>query len=93
MVTLQGCSRGVAQCTPSTFAAYHVVGTSTSIYNPVANIAAASQYVRNCVCCGYVSEDGSDFAAKVQQADPNRPPHGYCTYPDGYGACEDSAPC
>ena len=51
----QGCSRGVAQCTPSTFAAYHVVGTSTSIYDPVANIAAASQYVRNCVCCGYVS--------------------------------------
>lgn len=70
----QGCSRGVAQCTPSTFSAYHVAGTSTSIYDPVANIAAASQYVRDRY---QVSLDGSDFAAKVQQADPNRPPHGY----------------
>ncbi len=54
--------------------AYHVAGTSTSIYDPVANIAAASQYVRDRY---QVSLDGSDFAAKVQQADPNRPPHGY----------------
>jgi SLT domain-containing protein len=70
----QNCSRGLAQCIPSTFAAYHVVGTSNGIYDPVANIAAASQYIRSRY---QVSLDGSDFAAKVQQADPNRPPQGY----------------
>jgi hypothetical protein len=70
----EGCSRGVAQCIPSTFAYYHVAGSSVFIYDPVANIAAASAYVRDVYG---VSEDGSDFAAKVQQADPNRPPHGY----------------
>ena len=70
----QNCSRGVAQCIPQTFAAYHVAGTSVAIYDPVANIAAASQYVRDRY---QVSLDGSDFAAKVQQADPTRPPKGY----------------
>ncbi len=70
----QNCSRGVAQCIPPTFAAYHVAGTPVAIYDPVANIAAASQYVRNRY---QVSPDGSDFAAKVQQADPSRPPKGY----------------
>ena len=70
----QGCSRGVAQCIPQTFAAYHVAGTPVAIYDPVANIAAASQYVRDRY---QVSLDGSDFAAKVQQADPSRPPKGY----------------
>ena len=70
----QNCSRGVAQCIPQTFAAYHVAGTPVAIYDPVANIAAASQYVRGRY---QVSLDGSDFAAKVQQADPTRPPKGY----------------
>jgi SLT domain-containing protein len=70
----QDCSRGVAQVIPPTFAAYHVDGTSADIYNPVANIAAASRYIRDQY---HVSLDGSDFAAKVQQADPNRPPKGY----------------
>lgn len=70
----QNCSRGVAQCIPPTFAAYHVAGTSVAIYDPVANIAAASRYIRDRY---QVSLDGSDFAAKVQQADPSRPPHGY----------------
>ena len=70
----QNCSRGVAQCIPPTFAAYHVAGTSVAIYDPVANIAAASRYIRDRY---RVSLDGSDFAAKVQQADPSRPPHGY----------------
>jgi hypothetical protein len=70
----QGCSRGVAQCIPSTFAAYHVGQTAKSIYDPVANIAASMKYV----CHRYhVSEDGSDLAAKVQQADKDRPPKGY----------------
>jgi hypothetical protein len=45
-----------------------------AIYDPVANIAAASRYIRDRY---QVSLDGSDFAAKVQQADPSRPPHGY----------------
>lgn len=70
----QNCPRGVAQCVPTTFAAYHVAGTSASIYDPVANIAAASRFVRDHY---QVSWDGSDFAAKVQQADPSRPPLGY----------------
>jgi murein DD-endopeptidase MepM/ murein hydrolase activator NlpD len=70
----QHCSRCVAQFRPSTFAAYHVAGASNGIYNPVANIAAASQYI---ISSYQVPVDGSDFAAKAQQADPNRPPHGY----------------
>jgi hypothetical protein len=70
----QGCSRGVAQCIPSTFATYHVPQTAKSIYDPVANIAASMKYV----CHRYhVSEDGSDLAAKVQQADEGRPGKGY----------------
>jgi SLT domain-containing protein len=64
----------VAQVIPPTFAAHHVAGTSAAIYHPVANIAAASRYIRDTY---HVSLDGSDFAAKVQQADPNRPPKGY----------------
>ena len=31
----------------STFAAYHVAGTSNNIYDPLANIAAALNYARN----------------------------------------------
>jgi hypothetical protein len=68
------CSRGVAQCVPQTFALYHVPGTSSSIYDPVANIAASIGYVR----ARYeVMLDGSNLASKVQQADPTRPPKGY----------------
>ena len=68
------CSRGIAQCIPPTFAAHHANGTSNSIYDPVANIAASMQYVRQRY---QVSADGSDLARKVQQADPTRPPKGY----------------
>jgi hypothetical protein len=68
------CSRGIAQCIPPTFATHHVVGTSMMIYNPIANIAASIQYVRKRYG---VSPDGSDLAAKVQQADASRPPRGY----------------
>jgi spore coat assembly protein SafA len=70
----QNCSRGLAQCIPPTFAAYHAAGTSVSIYDPVANIAASMHYVR--VRYG-VSWDGANLQAQVQQADPSRPPHGY----------------
>lgn len=38
-------SRGVMQTIPGTFAAYHAPGTSASIYDPVANIAAAWRYI------------------------------------------------
>jgi LysM repeat protein len=68
------CSRGIAQCIPDTFASYHEADTSQDIYNPVANIAASINYVR----ARYgVAPDGHDLAAKVQQADPSRPPSGY----------------
>jgi len=68
------CSRGVAQCIPQTFAAYHCPGTSSQIYDPVANIAASMGYVRTQYG---VSTDGHDLASKVQQFDPNRSPRGY----------------
>lgn len=38
-------SRGIWQCIPSTFAAYHMGGTSTSIYDPTASAAASINYV------------------------------------------------
>ncbi|AXG77153.1 transglycosylase SLT domain-containing protein [Streptomyces paludis] len=37
-------SKGLLQVIPPTFKAYHVKGTSTDIYNPVANIVAACNY-------------------------------------------------
>lgn len=37
-------SKGLLQVIPPTFKAYHVSGTSTNIYNPVANITAAANY-------------------------------------------------
>jgi hypothetical protein len=37
-------SRGLMQTIGSTFAAYHVAGTSSNIYDPLANIAAAINY-------------------------------------------------
>ncbi|MFC8721357.1 hypothetical protein [Kitasatospora sp. NPDC057198] len=68
------CSRGGWQTVPGTFAANHVKGTSTDIYDPVANCAASMRYVMKTYG---VSADGHDLAAKVQQADPSRPPHWY----------------
>ena len=68
------CSRGVAQCIPDTFASHHAPHTSTDIYDPVANIAASMRYVMSRYG---VSSDGSNLAAKVQQANPIKPPGGY----------------
>lgn len=68
------CSRGVAQCIPQTFAAYHCPNTSNMIYDPVANIAASMGYVMSQYG---VSSDGSNLASRVQQFDPNRPARGY----------------
>lgn len=39
------CSRGIWQTIPTTFAAYHVSGTSAAIYDPVASGAAAINYI------------------------------------------------
>ncbi|MGA5820804.1 transglycosylase SLT domain-containing protein [Kitasatospora sp. NPDC094028] len=60
-------SRGLAQTIMSTFLSNHVAGTSTDIYDPVANVAAAIHYI--------VSRYGS--ISRVQQANPNLPPKGY----------------
>jgi hypothetical protein len=67
-------SRGPAQCIPSTFAAYHQPGTSTSIYEPVANVAASMNYVMDRYD---VSPDGSNLASRVPQTNPNVSPRGY----------------
>lgn len=68
------CSRGVLQCIPPTFAAYHQQGTSNDIYDGVANVCAAMNYV---VDRYGVSVDGSDLASKVPQFNPNHAPQGY----------------
>ncbi|ORV06980.1 type VII secretion target [Mycobacterium celatum] len=69
-----GCSRGIVQCVPGTFAQYHQPGTSNDIYDPVANIGASMNYVM-----GHygVSRDASNLAALVPQADPTAGPQGY----------------
>ena len=67
-------SRGPAQCIPSTFAGYHQPGTSTSIYEPVANIAASMNYVMDRYS---VSSDGSNLASRVAQANASASPRGY----------------
>lgn len=67
-------SRGGLQTIPTTFAAHHQAGTSTNIYDPVANAAAAMNYVMGRYD---VDRDGSDLA-KVSQFDPkNKNHHGY----------------
>lgn len=38
-------SRGLVQCIPETFSTYHVSGTSNSIYDPVASVAASMNYL------------------------------------------------
>ncbi|MGE7435314.1 hypothetical protein [Kitasatospora sp. NPDC001175] len=69
-----GSSRGGWQCVPGTFAAYHQPGTSTDIYDPVANCCASMNYVMDTY---HVSRDGSNLSHSVQQADPSRSPKGY----------------
>ncbi|BBY54081.1 transglycosylase SLT domain-containing protein [Mycobacterium koreense] len=53
-------SRGIWQCIPSTFAAYHMGGTSTSIYDPVASAAASMNYVMHTY---HISPDGAGLAS------------------------------
>ncbi len=61
------CSRGYAQVIPDTFAENHQAGTSKRIYDPVANISAAINYIWRRY--GNIS--------RVQQANPHRDPHPY----------------
>ncbi|MFD7162782.1 transglycosylase SLT domain-containing protein [Streptomyces violascens] len=62
-------SRGLMQVIPTTFKAFHQSGTSWDIFDPVANIAAAINYIK--------SRYGD--ISRVQQADPSKPPKGYWT--------------
>ena len=56
-------SRGMWQCIPTTFAAYHMAGTSTSIYDPVASAAASMNYVMNRYHVAPTGEGLAAFAA------------------------------
>jgi SLT domain-containing protein len=69
-----GFARGIAQMIPATFAHYHQPGTSTNIYDPIANICASLNYV---IHRYGVTLNGENLASMVQQADPHRPPKGY----------------
>ena len=69
-----GYPRGLTQTIPATFARYHQPGTSTNIYDPVANICASMNYVMHRYG---VTADGTNLTALVQQADRHRPPKGY----------------
>lgn len=59
-------SKGLAQTIPSTFSHYHQAGTSSNIFDPVANLAASLNYIK--------AVYGSIF--KVQQAS-GKTPKGY----------------
>ncbi|ARF53913.1 hypothetical protein B1H19_06710 [Streptomyces gilvosporeus] len=61
------CSRGYAQVIAPTFAEFHQADTSDQIYDPVANIAAAFNYIW--------SRYGD--ISRVQQANPHLKPHGF----------------
>ena len=67
-------SRGGLQFIPATFAANHHPGTSRNIYDPVAQAAAFVNYARGTYG---VHADGSNLAARIQQADPRRGAKGY----------------
>jgi len=69
-----GYARGITQTIPATFARYHQPGTSTNIYDPVANICASMNYVMHRYG---VAATGENLVALVQQADARRAPRGY----------------
>jgi phage-related protein len=48
-------SRGLLQVIGSTFAQYHVPGTSSNIYDPLANVASAINYARHVYGAGLMS--------------------------------------
>ncbi|MBY0441436.1 MAG: transglycosylase SLT domain-containing protein [Mycobacteriaceae bacterium] len=65
---------GITQTTPTTFMHYHQPGTSTNIYDPVANICASMNYVMHRYG---VAVTGENLTTLVQQADIRRTPRGY----------------
>jgi len=67
-------SAGTLQFTRTTFEAYHEPGTSPDRGDNVAQVCAFVNYAMDHYG---VSADGSDLAAKIQQADPTRPAKGY----------------
>ena len=67
-------SAGTLQFTRTTFEAYHEPGTSADRSDNVAQVCAFVNYATDRYG---VSADGSDLAAKIQQADPTRPAKGY----------------
>ena len=67
-------SQGAFQFIEPTFRAYHEPGTSPFLRDPVAQATAFVNYAMDRYG---VSADGSDLAARIQQADPTRPPKGY----------------
>ena len=69
-----GCSRGLMQTVPGTFAHYHRPGTSNNIYDPVANIAAAMNYLMSPKY--HVLASGVNLSA-VQEFNPTDPAAGY----------------
>lgn len=69
-----GYARGITQTIPVTFARYHQSGTSTNIYDPVANICASMNYV---IHRYGVRPDGASLLGLVEQAEMHRPPKGY----------------
>ena len=68
-------SRGGVQTIPSTFAAFHQAGTSNNIYDPVANLCAARNYLM--FDPKYrVAADGSDLG-RIAQFNPRSAAKGY----------------
>jgi hypothetical protein len=68
-----GSSRGAFQLIPTSFANYHQPGTSNNIYDPIANVTAAMNYLMDTYG---VLPDGSNLSS-VQQFNPNASPMGY----------------
>jgi hypothetical protein len=64
-------SRGGVQTIPSTFAAFHQAGTSTNIYDPVANLCAANYLLFDPKY--RVAADGSDLG-RIAQFNPRSAP-------------------
>ncbi|MCP9276479.1 transglycosylase SLT domain-containing protein [Mycolicibacterium arenosum] len=68
-----GSSRGGLQMIPATFASNHQPGTSTNIYDPVANLSAAMNYLMRRY---HVRPDGTNLVS-VAQFDPHQNGQGY----------------
>ena len=68
-----GSSRGGVQTIPETFASFHQPGTSTNIYEPVANLCASMNYVMS----RYGVDPSGSNLSKVAQFNPSSAGGGY----------------